>query len=156
LFEGSSGEKRCCVSYRTVAVLALLGIGGAALAGTEEDKKKGKRPAIELRSSPRFAFSPANVLFVAELKGGDDVEELYCPEVEWEWGDGGKSVKEADCDPWTAGATIERRFSANHTFQFAGIYRVKVTLRKTGKNVLSQTLALTIRAGLGDQSPDPG
>ena len=30
------------------------------------------------------------------------------------------------------------------------------TLRKTGKNMLSQTLALTIRAGLGDQSPDPG
>jgi hypothetical protein len=143
------------VSYRTVAVLAILWLGGGALAGTE-DQKKGKRPGIELRSSPRFAFSPANILFVAELKGGDDVEELYCPEVEWEWGDGGKSVKEADCDPWTEGAAIERRFSANHTFQYAGIYRVKVTLRKTGKSLLSQTLALTIRAGLGDQSPDPG
>jgi hypothetical protein len=158
LLEADPAEKRCCVSYRTVAVLAILCLGGGAFAGAEdkEDKKKGKRPGIELRSSPRFAFSPANILFVAELKGGDDVEELYCPEVEWEWGDGGKSVKEADCDPWTEGAAIERRFSANHTFQFAGVYRVKVSLRKTGKNMLSQTLALTIRAGLGDQSPDPG
>jgi len=103
------------VSYTTAAVAAILCLGGAALAGTEDDKKKGKRPGIELRSSPRFAFSPANILFVAELKGGDDVEELYCPEVEWEWGDGGKSIKEADCDPWVEGATIERRFSANHT-----------------------------------------
>jgi hypothetical protein len=143
------------VSSRIVAALAILALGSAS-PGLAEEKKKAKKPGLELRSSPRFAFSPANVLFVAELKGGDDVEELYCPEVEWEWGDGGKSVKEGDCDPWTEGAAIERRFSANHTFQFAGIYRVKVTLRKTGKNIMSQSLALTIRAGLGDQSPDPG
>lgn len=143
------------MSYKTAVALAVLCLGGAALASTE-DKNKSKRPSLELRSSPRFAFSPANILFTAELKGGDDVEELYCPEVEWEWGDGGKSVKEADCDPWTPGASIERRFTTNHTFQFAGIYRVKVTLRKANKDVLSQSLSLTIRAGLGDQSPDPG
>jgi plastocyanin len=147
------------VSYKTAAAIAVL-LVGAAGSGHADDKKvddkKGKKPGMELRSSPRFAFSPANILFTAELKGGDDVEELYCPEVEWEWGDGGKSVKEADCDPWTDGAKIERRFTANHTFQFAGVYRVKATLRKTGKNILSQTLTLTIRAGLGDTSPDPG
>jgi hypothetical protein len=143
------------VSSRIVAALAILALGSAS-PGLAEEKKKSKKPGLELRSSPRFAFSPANVLFVAELKGGDDVEELYCPEVEWEWGDGGKSVQEGDCDPWTEGVAIERRFSANHTFQFAGIYRVKVTLRKTGKNIMSQSLALTIRAGLGDTSPDPG
>ncbi len=150
--------------YKTAAVVACVALcaGGSTLARADDhkndDAKKGggKRPAMELRSSPRFAFSPANVLFTAELKGGDDVEELYCPEVEWEWGDGGKSVKEGDCDPWTEGAKIERRFTANHTFQFAGVYRVKATLRKTGKQLLSQTMTLTIRAGLGDTSPDPG
>jgi hypothetical protein len=135
------------VSYKTAAAIAVLLVGAADLA--HADDKKGKKPAMELRSSPRFAFSPAQILFTAELKGGDDVEELYCPEVEWEWGDGGKSVKEADCDPWTDGAKIERRFTA-------GVYRVKATLRKTGKNILSQSMTLTIRAGLGDQSPDPG
>jgi hypothetical protein len=142
------------VSYKAAVALAVLCLGGAGLASTE-DKTKTKKPALELRSSPRFAFSPASILFTAELKGGDDVEELYCPEIEWEWGDGGKSVKEADCDPWTPGASIERRFSQSHTFQFAGIYRVKVTLRKVDKAILSQSLSLTIRAGLGDQSPDP-
>jgi len=152
------------VSYKTVAALACAALCAGASGPSRADEHKnedakkggGKRPGMELRSSPRFAFSPANVLFTAELKGGDDVEELYCPEVEWEWGDGGKSVKEADCDPWTEGAKIERRFTANHTFQFAGVYRVKATLRKTGKQLLSQTLTLTIRAGLGDTSPDPG
>jgi plastocyanin len=143
------------VASKSAAVLAVLCVVAASL-GRADDEKKGKKPGMELRSSPRFAFSPANVLFTAELKGGDDVEELYCPEVEWEWGDGGKSVKEADCDPWTSGTKIERRFTASHTFQFAGVYRVKATLSKTGKSILSQTLTLTIRAGLGDQSPDPG
>jgi hypothetical protein len=150
------------VPYKTAAVIACAALcAGVSMPSQaddhkSDDAKKGKRPAMELRSSPRFAFSPANVLFTAELKGGDDVEELYCPEVEWEWGDGGKSVKEGDCDPWSAGAKIERRFTANHTFQFAGVYRVKATLRKTGRQILSQTLTLTIRAGLGDTSPDPG
>ena len=149
-------SSRSLTAVAALAAAALLALAATPARADEENKKKGKKPGLELRSSPRFAFSPANILFVAELKGGDDVEELYCPEVEWEWGDGGKSVKEADCDPWAEGAPIERRFSANHTFQFAGIYRVKVTLRKTGKDALSQTLSLTIRAGIGDQSPDPG
>jgi hypothetical protein len=138
-----------------LAVLALL-VPAPVPAAQDEKPKKGKKPGLELRSSPRFAFSPASILFVAELKGGDDVEELYCPEVEWEWGDGGKSVTEADCDPWTETSKIERRYTANHVYQFAGIYRVKVTLRRSGKNIMSQSYSLTIRAGLGDTSPDPG
>ena len=36
------------------------------------DEKKAKRPALDLRISPRFAFSPAEILFTAELTGGDD------------------------------------------------------------------------------------
>ena len=144
-------------SKAAVAVaLSLLASGTAPAATAEEKAKKGKKPALELRATPRYAFSPANILFTAELKGGDEVEELYCPEVEWEWGDGGKSVQESDCDPWTEATPIQRRFTSNHTFQFAGLYRVKVTLRKSGKNMMSQTLTMTIRAGLGDISPDPG
>ena len=137
------------------AALSLLA-SGPPPAGAEEKAKKGKKPALELRATPRFAFSPANILFTAELKGGDDVEEVYCPEVEWEWDDGGKSVQESDCDPWTETTKIQRRFTSNHTFQFAGLYRVKITLRKSGKNIMTQTFTLTIRAGLGDISPDPG
>ncbi len=144
---------------RAAVLLAALSLVGAALvpASAEDEKQqKGKKPALDLRVSPRYGFSPVNAFFTAELKGGDDVEELYCPEVEWEWGDGGKSVQEADCDPWTDTSRIERRFTANHTFQFAGLYRVKVTLRRSGKSLASQTVQLTVRAGLGDMSPDPG
>jgi hypothetical protein len=145
------------LSRAAVAVAALSLLAPVLAPAAEEEKpKKGKKPGLELRFTPRFAFSPAEIFFTAELKGGDDVEELYCPEVEWEWGDGGKSVHEADCDPWSPTSTIERRFTAHHVFQFAGLYRTKVTLRKSGKNIMSQTQVVTIRAGLGDVSPDPG
>lgn len=127
-----------------------------APAAQDEGAKKGKRPALELRATPRFSFSPAEIFFTAELKGGDDIEDVYCPEVEWEWGDGGRSDQEADCDPWTPTTKIERRFTAHHVFQLAGLYRTKVTLRKTGKNITSQTVQVTVRAGLGDISPEPG
>jgi len=143
---------------RAAAFLAALTLLAPALALAAEDEtpKKGKRPELELRATPRFSFSPAEIFFTAELKGGDDVEEVYCPEVEWEWGDGGKSNEESDCDPWTPTTTIERRFTAHHVFKFAGLYKTKVTLRKTGKNILSQTVQVTIRAGLGDLSAEPG
>jgi hypothetical protein len=140
-----------------VAALALLVPGvGSASGGSESKKEKAKKPALEIRPTPRFAFSPANIFFTAELKGGDNVEELYCPEIEWEWGDGGKSMQEADCDPWTDATQIQRRFTANHTYQFAGLYRVRVTLRKSNKDLMSQTVSITIRAGLGDTSAEPG
>jgi hypothetical protein len=143
---------------RAAVVLTALSLLAPAFAaaGDEDDAKKGKKPGLLLRASPRYAFSPVNVFFTAELKGGDDVEEMYCPEVEWEWDDGGKSVQEADCEPFGEGSKIERRFTANHTFQRAGLYRVRVTLRKTGRNITSQTVQVTVRAGLGDSSPDPG
>jgi len=148
------------VLSRAAVVVAALGLLAPAVgpaAGEDQPKKeKAKKPALEIRPSPRFAFSPANIFFTAELKGGDDVEELYCPEIEWEWGDGGKSVQEADCDPWTETTKIQRRFTSNHTFQFAGLYRVQITLRKSNKNLMSQSVQVTIRAGLGDMSPEPG
>jgi len=152
---GRSGE----VLKKTVALVAALSVvlPAAAPAGGDESKeKKGKRPALELRSTPRFAFSPADIMFTAELKGGDDVEELYCPEIEWEFGDGDKSVQEADCDPWTPETTLERRFTTRHVFKFAGAYVVRVTLRKSGKNLMTQTYTMTVRAGLGDPNADPG
>jgi hypothetical protein len=136
------------MSKAVMALLATLVLVTPGLA--RDDDKDGDKPQLHLRSTPRFAFSPADILFTAELKGGDDVEELYCPEVEWEWGDGGKSVSEGDCDPWEPGMKIERRYSKRHQYDRAGNYRVRVTLSKTDDKILSTTLTLEIRPGLGD------
>lgn len=129
------------------ALLTALGV--APLADSAE--AKAKKPTLTLRSSPRFAFSPVRVLFVAELSGGDDVEEYYCPELEWEWDDGSKSVQESDCEPFVPGQTkIERRFSAEHDYRRAASYNVKVSLKRLGKTFVNQTVRLTVRPGVGD------
>jgi hypothetical protein len=136
---------------RTLLVLLAVALTAPGRAGdAEKDAGKEKKPELQLRATPRFAFSPANVLFTAELKGGDDVEEYYCPEIDWEWGDGSKSGQESDCDPWKPTTKIERRFTNHHVFEHAGLYRVHVSLSKTGKKFAAQTVEVTVRAGIGD------
>lgn len=145
---------------RTVvlAATALTLLGTGALT-READPPKAKKPQLTLRATPRFAFSPAMIFLTAELQGGDDVEELYCPEVEWEWSDGGKSVQEGDCPPFEAGVSkIQRRFTAEHEFRRSGNYTVVVRLRRTGKTLAKADVGVQVRPGLAEQPDrrDPG
>lgn len=134
---------------RLVLTLALM----AAVPLAAGEAAKPKKPGLDLRTTPRFGFSPLNVLFTAELKGGGDAEDFYCPEMEWEWDDGGKSIKESDCPPFEEGVTkIERRFTEQHEFVRAGIYSVKVTMRHANRIIAKQTVSVTVRPGLGDPS----
>jgi hypothetical protein len=136
---------------RAVAFPVLLAL--AAGPGSAAEDAKGKKPSLALRGTPRFSFSPVSVLFTAELAGGDDIEDFYCPELTWEWDDGGKSVQEGDCVPFEPGTTkIERRFTANHTYGRASTYNVKVTLRRTGKPFATQNVQITVRPGAGDRT----
>ncbi len=136
-------------SMALVGAVLLAVAWGAPVGAAEETKLK--KPRLELRASPRFAFSPVNVFLTAELSGGDDVEDLYCPELEWEWDDGGKSVHEADCPPFEAGVTrLQRRYTTEHEFRQAGSYTVKVTMRRAGRTIAAATVRVTVRAGLGD------
>ena len=137
------------MSKAVLALLAVLALATPGPAGSDDDE--GERPELHLRATPRFAFSPATILFTLELKGGDDVEEFYCPEVEWEWGDGGRSVSEGDCDPWEPGTEIDRRYTGRHEYLYSGRYRVRVTFSKAGKRVTEQTLAITVRPGGGER-----
>jgi hypothetical protein len=146
--QGTLTLEREAMAKALAALLAALVLVLPGRAGGDDDDKD--KPGLYLRASPRFAFSPATILFTAELKGGDDVEELYCPEVEWEWGDGGKSVSEGDCDPWEPGMKIDRRYTGRHEYRYAGRYRVEVTLSHVGKAILSQSMTLDIRPGVGD------
>ena len=132
-----------------VALVAVSLVAPASRGG----EPKVKKPTLEIRVSPRMAFSPVTVLLVAELKGGDDTEKYYCPEIEWDWDDGGKSVHEADCPPFENGTTtIDRRFSQEHHYGRAGIYNVKASFKKSGNTFLADTVRITERAGIGDPS----
>src|SRR5262249_1667923 len=120
---------------RALTLMAAAALAAPLLAADapKAEGTKEHKPHLDLRSSPRMGFSPVHVLVTAELIGGDDVEEYHCPEVEFEWDDGGKSQHEADCSPFEAGVTkIQRRFTAEHDYNRAGTYRVKATMRKSG------------------------
>jgi hypothetical protein len=137
------------MTRRTLALLSVLALSGSWSSGADKPKK----PAVDMRVSPRMAFSPVTILVVAELKGGTDSDEFYCPEIEWDWDDGGKSVHEADCSPFEEGkTTIERRFSQEHHYRQAGIYNIKASFKRAGRTFLAGNIRVTVRPGAGDPS----
>ena len=73
------------------------------------DGRGVKKPRLDLRASPRMALMPVDVLVVAELVGGDAIEDFYCPAIEWDWGDGARSAHESDCPPFQPGMEMARR-----------------------------------------------
>jgi len=136
------------ICWITVSGLALTGISLRA-------DPKPKKPRLEVRALPRMAFTPVTILLTAELIGGSDIEEYYCPEIEWDWNDGGKSTHEADCPPFEAGTKIERRFTAEHEYRRAGVYSIKVTMRRASHSLVATTVRVTVREGVGDPNrPD--
>jgi hypothetical protein len=145
---GVTGHMRIGSTHMLALTAALAAATAVAAA-----EAKPKKPRLDLRATPRMAFSPVNVFLTAELMGGDDVEEYYCPELEWEWDDGGKSTQESDCPPYEAGKTkMERRYTADHEFRRAGVYNVKVTLRRSNRNLATASVRVTVRPGLGDRT----
>ncbi len=134
---------------------------GAALAGTayaQDDKsgkeKEVKKPSLQLRVSPAISFSPARVVVSAELKGGaDDQADLYCPNLEWEWGDGTRSEAQTDCEPFEAGKSeIKRRFTSTHMYTTAGSYRAQLRLKRGSKVLVGGHVNVQVKAGVRDNS----
>jgi hypothetical protein len=142
------------VALGAVAVLATF-FSTPLTAADAKPEAKLKKPRLDVRATPRMAFSPVNVFLVAELQGGDDVEEYYCPEIEWEWDDGGKSIQEGDCPPFTPGTTkIDRRFTAEHEYRRAGVFTIKITMRRANHSLAASNVRVTVRPGLGDRTID--
>jgi hypothetical protein len=136
-----------------LAAVIAVALAAPASAGQAKPEAKLKKPRLDLRATPRMAFSPVNIFLTAELQGGDDVEEYYCPQLEWDWDDGGKSVHEGDCPPFMAGATkIERRFTAEHEYRRSGVYTIKVTMRRANRSLAASNVRVTVRPGLGDRT----
>jgi len=139
------------------ALPAVIAVALVAPASARDAKPEAKlkKPRLDLRATPRMAFSPVNIFLIAELQGGDDVEEYYCPQLEWDWDDGGKSVQEGDCPPFVAGTTrIDRRFTAEHEYRRAGGYTIKVTMRRANRSFAASNVRVTVRPGLGDRAID--
>jgi peptide deformylase len=106
-------------------------------------EKKGTR--VSLRAAPRVAAAPVTIVFNVELAGGEDGEDLYCPVLEWEWGDGTRSVEDEDCPSFEAGRTpVSRRFTVSHEYRDRARPRVVVTVRKGDRVLGTANVALII------------
>jgi hypothetical protein len=127
-------------------VALLVGSAGAPLLA----KDKPRKPKLEIRVLPRMGMAPSEVLVMADLREGDDIEDYYCLEMEVDWDDGTRSVKESDCPPFEPGTKIERHYSASHQYRRSGIYNVRVTLRHVEQVVAAGKIDVTLRAGLGE------
>ena len=124
-----------------LVAVAVLSSAGLASAG---DAASRKRPHLDLRASPRIAFSPVEVFVIGELKGGEDAEEFYCPGLVWDWGDGSRSAHEADCSPYEDGMELDRFFTARHAFRAPGAYAVRLFLVRAGRTVTMATVPVTV------------
>jgi len=163
--------------FRSVALVRLTAVlAGVCVAGTmavtraatdrqaeqQADQKadqkvaqKGgddKRPSLALKATPPLGFSPLRVHASVDVRGGpDDSPDFYCPAVSWDWGDGTVSENSEDCDPYEEGTSaIRRRFSANHTFQQGGAYRVTFRLKQKTRVIASASTNVQVRAGVRD------
>ncbi len=138
------------IPFRIGAALAAatlwLGAGPVTAQKTGQDKK----PSLSLKVTPAVAFSPARVVFVAELRGGaNDYEEYYCPGIEWEWGDGTTSENTEDCDPYEAGKSeIRRRWTVEHTYVTSGNYRILFKLKRHRTVLGAANATVQIRPGI--------
>ena len=127
-----------------VFALAAPGVGG--------ERRAAGRPRLDLRATPPMAFSPVRVLVVGRLVGGEDLDEFYCPAVEWDWGDGGRSAREGDCPPFDEETKMARHFSASHDYREPGDYSIRLTLRRAGRRVAAAAASVLIR-GPGEEAP---
>jgi len=126
--------------------LAAVGVVVIA-AGTALSSEEPEEPKLRLRASPKVAFAGKEVLFIAELRDGDDdYRELYCVTVEWDWDDGTRSESTPDCDPYEPGVSkIRRRYSTRHAFRDGGQHRVRLYLKQRDDIVASVTQSIEVR-----------
>jgi hypothetical protein len=89
--------------WRVPPILVVLAAVAAVSIG--EDRRAPPapaRPVLKLRITPGNALPPVSVLLVAELVGGAEHEDFYCPEVEWDFDNGRRSTRQGDCEPYVA------------------------------------------------------
>jgi len=135
------------------ATASLLMVIPAALMAQQKGDKSAKdasaRPRLSLHAQPTVGVAPARVVLTAELIGGaDDLEEYYCPTIEWEWGDDTVSESTVDCDPYESGKSeIKRKFTVQHVFRRPGAYKVYFHMKRKTKNIASASAPIQVQPG---------
>jgi hypothetical protein len=142
-------DMHLCAVRRAVPAILCASALAVPIHAAGQDKKS--KASVSVKVSPIVGFSPARMVLTADLKGGDDSEELYCASVEWDWGDDTRSEAKTDCDPYEAGKSeIKRHFTIDHTYNVAGDYRVEFRLKQKNKVVARGSTDVKVRPGVRD------
>jgi hypothetical protein len=142
--------------FVTLAALATgLALGGPVNA-VQRASDDNKKPSVAFKATPPVGFAPLKVRAVVDLKGGaDDYADFYCATVEWDWADGTTSGSSEDCEPYEAGkSSIQRRFSAEHTFRQSGDYDIAFRLKQKNRVVGYSKGTVRVKAGLHEDDFD--
>lgn len=93
-------------------------------------------PTVKLTVSPRIGqISPGScrrngLLVTARVHVNDPKNDLYCPELTWDWGDGNREVRQSDCDFYQPGEEPnDTWYSAQHLYCSQGLMEVSVQLK---------------------------
>ncbi len=133
------------------ALTAALLVSGPAWGQQREGESGDRKPSLSLRVTPPLGFTPLRVRVSAELRGGaDDYADLYCPTIEWDWGDGTASENTEDCDPYEAGKSqVRRRYGVDHVYRDPGGFKVSIRLKQKSRLISSSSVIVQVRAGAG-------
>lgn len=143
---------RHLLSPRAAAALtAALLVSGPAWGQQRDGESSDRKPSLSLRVTPPLGFTPLRVRVSAELRGGaDDYADLYCPTIEWDWGDGTASENTEDCDPYEAGKSqVRRRYGVDHVYRDPGGFKVSIRLKQKSRLISSSSVIVQVRAGAG-------
>lgn len=135
----------------TVTAVLALALTSGRVANAQRDGED-RKPSLTLKATPPVGFSPLNVRATVDLRGGaDDYRELYCPAVEWQWGDDVASENSEDCDPYAAGKSeIQRHYHAEHIYRQSGSYRLVFRLKQKDRVIATGTAIVQVRPGARD------
>ena len=135
----------------TVTAVLAFALASSHVATAQRDGDD-KKPSLSVKLTPPVGFAPLKVRVTADLRGGaDDYLDLYCPAVEWQWGDDVSSENSEDCEPYQPGKTsIQRHYHAEHIYRYSGAYRVTFRLKQKGRIIALGSANVQVRAGARD------
>ena len=132
------------MQHFTVASSAVI-LGLAASLASSGDRSRSHKDSLKLRASPVVAVTPARIMFTGFLEQTRNLERYSCPEVEWRWGDGERSIRTPDCEsPDDDAAFTDRLWSARHSYRRQGTYEVALILRRDGRAIAYATTRIVL------------
>lgn len=137
------------MKHIALCVLLLACAHIAQAQDQDESEKEPKKPIFTIVASPRQQIMPITnpvwVRLVITIENAD--EEMWCPFIHIEWGDGDATGRESDCDPYEEADMDDiafKSFTYRHRYRMAGRMTIVVRLIKNDDVIKRGTTDVTL------------